>query len=521
MSEIKIQCPDCSESFLVPEEFIGNPVECGSCQCHFEITEEVIDRLSMKRFPGEKEANLEVFSKRAPQQNPETQVSFATAAYDQHVDPNAVLPIGPRHLLAIFSGISLIAAVILFFVLGNGEQGVMNDVTNDKRWVLAGFSALLGGLLIIFGCRKYKVAGAALAVILAASVCSMPLIYSEKPLVLADIEESIELDIEAAEPIENIVQYKIDLGYAKVENKIAEAEHPDRVLAIALMRSKPVHLELIKDYLASVLVTAEIPRVYQNRNIGGVPVTLLVYLNTRIPAESAADYMDKFGKVVKVRPELKVIEVLVNGDALVASDTDVLLDESHPDFYSYNLGELKSIDRNRQLTAIQRLENVKEVSLRSDIVTQMLRLFADPHYPHRVEVVETLNRWSVPNDGCSIFIGGHARELMDEQAEIPACYLTFLVDHDVSSIGDILTYAWQQDQLVHENTLIKAGKRGELALIEVMPTLEPYQLDSAVTVLRKIGTAEAIPSLLVAYELAVGDLKKSIKATIDEIKSRE
>ena len=500
---------------------MGNPVECGSCQCHFEVTEEVIDRLAMKRFPGEKDVNLEVFSKRLPEVSNDTSVPFATADYDQYVDQDEAMPVGPRRLLAIFFGASLIGAVILFFVLGNGEQGAMADVTDDKRWVLAGFTALVGALLVVFGSKKYRVTGVIVAVVLAASVCSMPLIFPQQLPAVVDGGVPIEIEIAVATPEENLVQYKMDLGYAKVENKIAEAQHPDRVLAIALMRAKPVHLSLIKDYLANVLVTAEIPRVYQNRTINEVPVTLLVYLNTRIPADAAADYMSKFGRVMKVRPELKLIEVLVDGDALVASDTDVLLDETHPDFFTYNFGELKSIDLSRQLGAIQRLEDVKNVSLRSDIVTQLLRLFADPNYPHRVEVVETLSRWSMPDDGSSIFIAGHARELMNAKAEVPPSYLTFLVEHNVADIGDILIYAWKMNQLVHENTLLNAGKRGELALIDTLATLDPYQLDSAANVLKKIGTEEALPSLLVAYELAKGDLKKTLKATIDEIKSRE
>ncbi len=71
------------------------------------------------------------------------------------------------------------------------------------------------------------------------------------------------------------------------------------------------------------------------------------------------------------------------------------------------------------------------------------------------------------------------------------------------------------------STLIRAGKLAELALIEMLPDLEPIELDSAANVLRKIGTVDALPALLIAYEAANGDVKKSLKSTIDEIKSRE
>jgi len=180
MSEIKIQCPECHERFDVPEELMGNPVECGACLHPFDLSSEHVDTHALRQFPGEKSEGLEAFSRKIPETTMDSDVHFRTAAYDQEVDPNAIMPLEPKRLLAIFSGVLLMGLIILFFVLGNGEQGAMTDVANDKRWVLVGFAALLGSLLVIFGFRKYRIFGVILALILAVGVCSMPIIYPEQ-----------------------------------------------------------------------------------------------------------------------------------------------------------------------------------------------------------------------------------------------------------------------------------------------------------------------------------------------------
>ena len=118
MSEIKIQCPECHEHFDVPEELMGNPVECGACQHPFDLSSEHVDTRVIRHFPGDKKG-LEAFSRRTPELTTDAEVHFRTAAYDQEVDLNAIMPLGPKRLLAIFLGVSLMGLIILFFVLGN------------------------------------------------------------------------------------------------------------------------------------------------------------------------------------------------------------------------------------------------------------------------------------------------------------------------------------------------------------------------------------------------------------------
>ncbi|MFC4990650.1 hypothetical protein [Rubritalea tangerina] len=55
-----------------------------------------------------------------------------------------------------------------------------------------------------------------------------------------------------------------------------------------------------------------------------------------------------------------------------------------------------------------------------------------------------------------------------------------------------------------EAELVEAGPMVEEILIEMMPELEPIQLQSAANALRKFGSKAALPALLTAYESSSG-----------------
>ncbi|MEO1857114.1 MAG: hypothetical protein ABGY95_07100 [Rubritalea sp.] len=524
MSEIKIRCPKCKECFDVSGEMMGFPIECAACQHPFDLSNEHVDKLAIRQFPGDKAQGLKGFSKRIPNVTNGSEVHFRTASYDQEMDPNAIMPLGPRRLLAISAGVTLMGLVILFFVLGNGELGAMTDVADDKRWVLAGFSALVGSLLIIFGFRKYRTFGVIFALVLATAVCSMPIIYPAQlsPVIIGSNTEIMPSEPLTLDPDAELLAYKISIGYASVQSKIAQAADPEKVVAVALMRAKPAYLDTIKDYLARALNTDEVPRVYTNRELNDQPCILLVYLNSKQPLEKAALLIGEFGTVMKVRKDLQIVEVVVEPSTFKNSKFDVLVDDENPQFYQANLAELKHIDQERQLAAVQRLSKTQKFFLRADIARQFQTLIELESLELKLAAVEALARWDrADQDNASALIVSQARKFAVNQKIVPQSYLNYLLEQKVEEVGDILLYAWMKERVLHEVTLIRAGKIAEVALIDMLPELEPVELDSAANVLRKIGTSDALPSLLIAYELANEDVKKSLKATIDEIKSRE
>ncbi|MFC5051191.1 hypothetical protein ACFPK9_11295 [Rubritalea spongiae] len=522
MSEIKIACPECRQSFVVSEELLGEPVECGSCQHYFNISRDNQVKMGRDYFPGEKAKNLEVFQRKAPESLESAPVNFQAADYAQFSDPNAVMPMSPMRLLCIFGGLIGMGLVIFLFVAGSGDGGILTDVPNQKRWFLVGFAALIGSLLVLYGFVKYRILGVILTLCFVGGLVAMPIIYPERltPVASQYNPEEVDLEMHVDLTSEDELRFKSEIGYATVETQIEEAEHPERVIAFVLKRSKPVHLETIKKYLAQSLITAEIPRVYEGRKLQNEPATLIIYNNARISIDDAADFAKKFSEDIRVREELQLIEIEVNVDALTTADAREITDESHPDYHSKNLEELRSIDPTRQLAAIQRLGNTKDIKLRSDIVRQLLVLLTHQSGEHRAEIVDTLRTWAIPDDGADEIITEQARERIQVGLKVPESYLHYLVEQNVEGIGDILVYAWAEDVIVYEELMLEAGERAEQGLLTVWPELDNYQLESAATILAKVGTAASIPALSAAYEKSGGELKKTLKATIDEIQSR-
>ena len=147
--------------------------------------------------------------------------------------------------------------LMLLFVLGSGQGGVLTDVPDGKRWFLVGFTALIGSLLVLYGFVKYRILGVVLTLLFVGGLVAMPIVYPERltPVASSFNPDEMDLEVHVDLPGADVMRFKSDLAYTTVETQIKEAEHPERVIAFALKRAKPVHLETIKKYLAQSLIT--------------------------------------------------------------------------------------------------------------------------------------------------------------------------------------------------------------------------------------------------------------------------
>lgn len=506
---------------------MGKLVACGECEREFRINDETLYHPEKEKFyPGDKPRDLGGFSKKIPEVAPVSEVNFRTIAYDQQVDVAQVMPLGPRRIVAIFFGVSLILLVILAFVLGNTvADGVMGDVDQQRRWVLAGFAALIGGLLIIFGFRKYRRAGILFAAILAIAVAYMPVLYPAKvPPASVPVDEAA-IDLEMKQPESEsayLKRYKINIGYVAIDDAIERTGDPTKVVAYALKYSKPEHTSTVVSYLSRELKTTEVPRVYEStRQIGEVPIVLIIFSGIQVGFDEAAKLVIGFGEVATLRPELRVIEVDVLVDKISSTQVSVVGDVSHPNFFQANLGELKQLDQERQLAAIQRIARVEKVGLRADMVRQLMVLFRLPSYPYKPAIAKTLVNWAMPEDGADTMILGDALAKLEQGEQVPHEYLEFLVKQNVQDIGNILYSAWKESPADTERYMLEAGDRAEKVLADSLGRMTPSQLRSASSLLQKIGTKQSLDALRAVYENADEDIKNSLKATIDVIESRD
>ena len=518
MSEINIECPECRERFLVSPELMGETVECGGCEHNFEVSDQHIKTHPMRHNPRTGSKGLDGFTRSTPEIERDEKASVRTTAYHQQVDVSSVMPLGPMRIFSIAVGLAVSALVILIFVLGGGELGILKDIPNEKRWILAGFIALLTALLVIWGFRKHRALGVVISIISSVTLLMMPVFY---PQYEAEIQErSQNDDVVAISDAEKLEVYKNELGYHSIQDKITKSSDPKQVVAIVLKGAKPVHLETIKTYLSQSLDSVNYPNVYKERRVDGEDIILLVYTRVMIPIEQMARHTEKFGKGTTILEELRIIEVEVDTEALTSNNAAELTDVTHPAFYKANLEELKNIDRSRQLSAIQRLSLCESLSSRADIENQLLVLLQEKNHPHRAEIINTLVKWSGNDGKAAQIIYSQSLELIAKKKKIPQSTLDYCVKYDFPESAEILVYAWKKDRVVHEETLILAGPKAERALLLELEKLEPILLESAANVLRKIGSEKSLQALLTLHESSAGSVKKSLKATIDEIKSR-
>lgn len=521
MSEINIECPDCKKRFLVSPELMGKTAECSHCDAAFVVSQANVKPHPQRHKPLRGNKEFKSFTRSTPDLVKNEAPSARSTAYHRQVDVSAVMPLGPIRVLSILAGVTIAGLVALTFILGSSELGMFNDVGGTQRWVLAGFTALISTLLLVYGFRKYKAVGYPLIFVTVIGLFSLPLIYPERaPDKAVDSQpkmSQLEDKISARQALD---LYKRELGYATVQHKIDSSAEPESLVAIALKGVKPVHLDLIKAYLSQSLNSDQRPNEYKGRRIAGVDTTLLIYQRVTMPVEEFAQLMEKFSLDTKIRPELQLIEVAVDVNSLAVSDRAEMLDESKEGFYAANLAELKSIDQSRQLLAIQRLGKSQALRLRADIEQQLLELLQKPNYPHRAEVIQALVNWDTDSKLASAIIASQAIELIADNKEVPLSTLNYCVKHDFENSNAILIYAWKRERVVHEQTLIAVGSRAEDALLPELENLEPILLESAGNVLRNVGTEKSLPALLTLHESSTGAVKKSLKAAIDEISSR-
>ncbi|WP_018970599.1 hypothetical protein [Rubritalea marina] len=528
MSEIQIQCSECQAVFVVPEELVGFPVECGACGYAFDLKEQHIlngdhlDDETKRVYPGGKSEQLSGFTKKKPDLHIADQVQFQSVEYDESVTAQDSMPKGDMGKIMVAIGLLILLSISLYFITQH-QTDSFGAMSPGKRWLLSGFFSLIGSSMILFGLRRFHALDYAITIVFAGTTCTLPLWFphekaEEKKVVaeaVVDDEREVELQAE-----ERLAQYKSDIGYDVVAQQINEAERPERVIGIALLGVKPAHIDVIRNYLGHVMDSEEMPRIYKNRTVNGQKATLLLYTDCKVSMNKLVQAVPKFGDVVAQRDDLQLIDVRVDASALTMNDTAVLIDEEHPRFHLVNLHELQHIDPDRQKAAVQRFIQVNRIRLRADVVAQLLLMLQDPRCEFREDVVEVLKRWDDPESGVRQEVVDQARQLAVLKQPIPRSYLEYLIEQDVSEIGDVMVYAWMQDRIANEALLLSAGVRAEAALLEVFPDLDISAKRSASIILRKVGGEGSLQVLIPAYQEAQGDLKNSLKATIDEIQSR-
>lgn len=535
MEKIQIKCTSCGQKFAVSESYKNRMVECGACDHRFKVEGAALIRQKKKYYPGERASvNADSFAKvesdSIPSQSQQTnELGFQPAQYENH-PTDFTPPLGTKRTFMVILGVALLILFLLIFFLGSRPNGILQNVDEQKRILLAGFITLLSAGLII-GADRRKLRAILTVLILGGGLCAMPFLIpvEQTPIIVDGASIDSQPDDKPEEKMQEeytkkLEAYKDGIGYRKVVAERNKVKNPEKVKAI-VVRDIGSHTDTICNYFKYELGLDIAPTSYtSNRQLDNRRVSLIL-LESDLSTDEIREMTKKFGipaEMSKLHRELDVVEVLVNENLLKNANTKQITDQANPNFFAANYSELSNISRDKQLDAIRRLARVKgSLGLRADIATKLASMITLKDHDKSNEAINALKLWALPEYKLDDKVKSYAAILANRgNLEIPV--MEYLIHKKVPGISDILAVQWlnSNGHIVWDDLIKQAGSQGEEALIKALPKADSAHLKAACSALMRIGTKRSIPALTSALKGASKEDAKYLKTTIDEIQSR-
>jgi len=518
---MKIQCPDCDQEFDVAEDYLGKEVECGSCDHLFTVNKEHEIKEKKRFYPGEKkDTGLSKFGDRAPVKPGE--VAFVPASYQSDVNPDLVGPPRPRRTIAVACGILLMAAVIVVFLLGGGKEGPLRDIETPNRYVLCGFSALIGSILLIYGAARNRSIGVMLALVLSMILMFMPALFPGNPI--SSFIKPIDAGLQLKEEVENETQpesmgdYLIRIGYDPIEEALFI--HPrESVVGIFVRNADYSAQSKIAAYLYYATGGLSREVLFPRGDTGQSAMILLVEQKKSI--QQIAALCERFGEVERMEEDLRLLEVYVNSATTSEPDPAKLNNMEDPDYEFLNLVVLKNFDPEGQMEAAKRLAKSKPKALRTDIAEQLIEMLPSSHADLQLAIIEALKVWALPDSEIRGALLDAAKKLHAEGRVSPVT-MELLIGYKVDGCGAILMDLWNKDPARWSDYLLQLGAGAELVILPQINTMDVGRMVKASEILGDVGTKQSVDFLTKLMAESKMDAKKikSLQAAIDEIKKR-
>ncbi len=516
---MRIQCPECSQRFDVTEDFLGKTVECGSCDGRFKVSSNEVITEKKKFYPGEKrDSHLERFGRNTPDN---TEVRFKQAQYVQDVNPELLGPPRPRKTVAMVCGLLLMLMIIVVFLLAGGKEGPMRDMENLNRFILCGFTALVGSVLVIYGAANKRTKGVFLALISSLILLSLPILFPANPtqasvVELPDNKGKGKESSDSENGDQSLEDYLFEIGYEPVEEKLRK-HRKESVVGIFVRNAAPQLRRSIGAYLYES--TGKKSRETSYDKVDDDMMGLLLFTDQTMTIDEIAALCTKFGRVEKISKDLRIIDVIVENSKLAKLDQYKVLDSSSLDYETQNLKALDSIDPKVKMDAVKRLAGSEPRARRDDITQKLIELLPRSNTELQLEIIRALKTWALPGAGAEqpVF---EAVKKIHKEGKVNKDAMEFLIKFEVDEAGELLLELWEKEPVAWDQTLISLGEGAQILLLPKLKEMDVAHIVSASAILGKIATEPAIPLIEEVMKEKEGQAKKSLQAAIDEIKRR-
>ena len=517
-----IRCPLCSQRFKVGEDLRGLTVECGGCEHRFRINDEVIVR-GQKFYPGErKDSKLNRFQRVPLAMSPEID-GVATIRYSDAPDPSAFEPVSPQRIIAGAIGVSAMAFMALLLMFGANRGGSLDGMTTDNRLLMAGFTGLLGTLLLVYANPRARLKAAVVGLLLGSGLLVLPWFFTVGSKPMADLVTTPAPPSaqDAAASAESAAQAELrnQIGTAPL---VAEIERLARdgstkhAVGLWLKGLSEQNRFLVRDYILRA-TGADPQSHYYARDRGDF---LMVVTGIDQTLEEMAKVAEVLGSLEQVYPELAVVAVRVNNENLVGASIEKLTDKSDPAFYDLNKKELESIDLDRVQHAVQRFADAEPKIYRSDIARKLIVLLESPGVAFKGDLCRALAVWAEqpgPAGNAALKV---AQDLLARHKEVPEAVIALIVKEKNPAVIPVLDALWAQNPTRWEALYGEAGPAAEATLLSRLANSEGMSRQSAVRLLGRVGGAESLPLLEAAGVDANPELKVLLAKAAASIRGR-
>ena len=519
--QLQIRCPACGQRFKVGSDLRDRMVECGSCEHRFRIDDETILR-TKKFYPGERrDPRLDGFA-RVPHA-PAIQPNIQTVHYAEEPAHESFEPPSPqRTMAAVVGGCGMVIATLLL-TLGARRNGALDGFDMASRFGLAGFAALIGTLMIVYGNPRARRKALMFALLASGVLLSLPFFFQEASTPLgsgAPVAREPEAPKEVKEEISDLAK-EIGLEPLIKENALlASNGGKSRAVGVWFRQLRVSNKLLVRDYMIRSTGADLSSSIYPRDGEDWLMVLSGVTDNLDVIAEAAA----KVGHdrdSMRIHANLGVVEVVVDNNLFVEGPPDKLQDKANPAFYDLNRRELDSIDLERARKAVKRLAEAEPKLYRDDINRRLVQLLREADVPMLGDICRALVIWSEPGDEKAVAAAIAALRKLDLTTTIPPReMISFLVARRAVDVAPILDKLWAADPTVWEQLYGELGQPIEPLILARMEKASSPVKHSAMRLLARVGGKASLTAINAARNGADPEMRVLIERAEAAIRTR-
>jgi len=517
-----IRCPSCGQRFKVGDDLRGRTVECGGCEHRFRINDEVIVK-GKKFYPGErKDPTLNRFQ-RVPLAVSQPVGGPQTVRYMEPPELTTFEPVAPQRIIAGVAGVAAMVLVALLLMFGTSSGGILDGMTTQNRLLMAGFTGLLGMVMLVYANPRARGKAIGVGLLLSAGLLALPFFFTVGSVPLA--RQAVESEVPSQVPettsteSETISELRNLIGTAPLTaeiERLARDGSSKQAVGLWLRDLREQNRFLVRDYI--LRMTGANPQSHYYPRGGGDFLMVVTGIDKSLAEMTRI--VSALGTPGKVYPELAVLEVRVNNENFIEGPIEKLTDRKAPAFYDLNKRELESIDLARVSKAVKRLAEAEPKVYRSDITRKLIALLGEQWVDFKGDVCKALSVWSETPGPAGEVALNEAKSLLGGKTGVPQEMIALIVKEKNPGVIPVLEELWSGDPTRWESLYGDVGQAAEATLLRRLPLAEGSLRQSVVRLLGRVGGVDSLPLLEAASKGAGAELKVLIENSTASIRGR-